>query len=290
MRCAGFILLYTLLGALGMTQTNPDWTARQSPFRIADNLYYVGSRDLAAYLVTTPQGHMLINANIQSSPPLIRESVEQLHFRWKDIRIVLNGQAHFDHVGGLAQILRETGAKAFVMEGDAELVENGGLNDFAFGDTQPFPKTHVSRVLHDGDTIALGGLVIIAHKTAGHTRGCTTFTMQTHMPGEPREKMRDVVIVGGFTALPQYRLVDKPAQKASYPGIAADFQKTFATLRALPCDIFLGAHGSYFNMAEKLKRLPKEGSGVWIDPEGYREKIDAYEAAFRALLEKQQKE
>jgi metallo-beta-lactamase class B len=278
------VLFFALTGA---AQTNPDWTAKQTPFRIADSLYYVGSRDLAVYLITTPNGHILINANLQSSPPLIRESVEALHFRWNDIRIVLNGQAHFDHVGGLAEILRETGARAFVMEGDADVVESGGKTDFAFGPEELFPKAHVSRVLHDGDKISLGGIVLIARKTAGHTRGCTTFTMRTHLPGEPEGKLRNVVIAGGLTALPQYQLVDKPGRKASYPGIAADFRKTYAIMRALPCDIYLGAHGSYFNLAEKLERLPKEGNRVWMDPKGYRKKIDGYETDFKELLDKQ---
>lgn len=229
-------------------QVDPDWTTPQKPFRIAGNLYYVGSRDLAAYLVVTSVGNILINANLDSSPPQIRASVESLGFRWKDTRILLNSQAHFDHSAGNAEVVKETGAKLMVMDGDVQTMETGDAHDFGGSDLPRFPPTHVARVLHDGDTVRLGGTVLTAHKTAGHTRGCTTWTMQVMDQGH----VRDVVIVGGFAAFNSYRLIDRPGHPASYPGILADFENGFAVERRLPCDIFLGAHGSYFGMQEKL--------------------------------------
>jgi len=252
-------------------QGHADYTTPLPAFRIADNLYYVGSRDLAAYLVTTPAGNILINANLESSPPLIRASVEKLGFSWKDTKILLNGQAHSDHMGGAAQVLRETHAQNMVMDGDADVVRSGGHKDFAFGTEGivAFPAARVDRVLHDGDTVVLGGVTLTAHRTAGHTRGCTTWTFRTHIASDPAGRMRDVVIVGGWRALTQYRLVDEPGQPASYPGIKADFDKTFATLRALPCDIFLGAHGVYFDLLPKLKRMSMEGEAAFVDPQGY---------------------
>jgi metallo-beta-lactamase class B len=262
-------------GSLLQAQANPDWTTPQKPFRIADNLYYVGSRDLAAYLVTTPAGNILINANLKSSPPQIRASVESLGFYWADTRILLNSQAHFDHAAGSAEVIRETGAKLMVMDGDARTMETGDVRDFGGRDLPTYPPAHVSRVLHDGGTVRLGGVVLTAHKTAGHTRGCTAWTMQVEDQGH----MRNVVIVGGFAALDSYRLIATPGRPASYPGIAEDFLHGFAIERKLPCDIFLGAHGSYFGMQEKLARLPKEGSSVWIDPQGYQQVIaDAQKA------------
>lgn len=281
------LLLAAFLPLAVAADDNPDWTTPVKPFQIADNLYYVGSRDLAAFLVTTPQGNILINANLPSSPPLIRRSVEQLGFRWADTKILLEGQAHFDHMGGAAEILRETRAKNFVMDGDASVSETGGRTDFAFGPKQQFAPAHVNRVLHDGDAVELGGIVLTAHKTAGHTRGCTTWTMRVHVPGEPAGKLRDVVIVGGLAALSNYQLVDKPDKPASYPGIANDFAQTFRTLRDLPCDIFLGAHGSYFDMLAKLKELPQRGEEVWIDPVGYKKAVDAGERAFEKLVRSQ---
>lgn len=270
------ILFYLWLGAVSSigAAPNPDWTAAQTPFRIAGNLYYVGSRDLASYLVVTPAGNILINANLKSSPPQIRASVEALGFRWSDTRILLISHAHFDHAAGSAQILRETGAKMMVMDGDARAVETGDLHDFAGSDLPAFPPAHLSRVLHDGDTVRLGDTVLTAHKTAGHTRGCTTWTLQVADNGRPLH----VVIVGGLYALSSYRLLGASSRPASYPGIASDFQHGFAVLDSLPADIFLGAHGSYFNMQQKLARMPKEGSAVWIDPNGYHRAITEAEA------------
>ena len=290
--------LFTLLLALRLhAEPNPEWTAPLAPFRIADNLYYVGSRDLASYLITTPAGNILINANLDTSPAQIRAGVEQLGFHWADIKIFLNSQAHFDHVGGAAQILGETHARNLVMEGDDSVMATGGHADFAFGDdiTTGFMPTRVDGVLHDGSAVTLGdpkhgGVVLIAHKTPGHTRGCTTFTFRGHVPGEPAGKLRDIVIVGGVVALPHYRLVAAAGHPASYPGIATDFEHTFATLHALPCDIFLGAHGGYFDLLPKLDRMPKEGAPVFIDPAGYQAFIADAQHDLEATLAAQRNE
>lgn len=265
---------------------NPDWTATQAPFRIAGNLYYVGSRDLASYLIVTPAGNILINANLRSSPRQIRASVERLGFRWRDTRILLNSQAHYDHAAGNAEVVRETGAKLMVMDGDVHAMETGDAHDFGGPELLPFSPIHVDRILHDGDTVKLGGTTLTAHKTAGHTRGCTTWTMQVTEAG----RKRNVVIVGGFAALDSYQLVDTPHHPASYPGILRDFLHGFAVERSLPCDIFLGAHGIYFNMQEKLARLPKEGPSVWENPAEYRHAVDAAEAAIKAKAAAERRE
>jgi metallo-beta-lactamase class B len=269
LRCVGALAMVLVCGSLLQAETNPDWTTPEKPFRIAGNLYYVGSRDLAAYLVTTSAGNILINANLNSSPPQIRASVEKLGFHWADTRILLNSQAHFDHAAGNAEVIQETGAKLMMMDGDVRAMETGDVHDFGGSDLKPFPSAHVSRVLHDGNTVRLGGVVLTAHKTAGHTRGCTAWTMQVMDEGHTR----NVLIVGGVSALSSYRLVATAGRPASYPGIAQDFLHGFAVERKLPCDIFLGAHGLYFGMQEKLARVPKEGSSVWIDPHGYQQFI-----------------
>jgi metallo-beta-lactamase class B len=270
----------------------PDWSAPLAPFQIADNLYYVGSRELAAYLVATPKGNILINANLASSPPLIRASIEKLGFRWSDTKILLNSQAHSDHMAGAAGILAQTHAENMVMEGDVDVVESGGRTDFnAKSDQfQTFASTHVDRVLHDGDTVTLGGISLTAHKTAGHTRGCTTWTLRSHLPGEPMGTLRNIVIVGAASFWSDFQLVDHPKHPASYPGIAADFRHTFATLRALPCDVFLGSHGNYFNLRGKLSRQSKNGVSVWIDPDGYKVFVDRAELAFNIAFVRQQQE
>jgi metallo-beta-lactamase class B len=289
-------LVFVLAIAPSLRADKPDWVTPLPPFQIADNLYYVGSRDLTSFLVTTPEGNILINPGLTSSPARIRASVEKLGFRWADTKIVLNSQAHFDHVAGMAQVLRETGAKDMVMDGDAAAVLTGGRADFAFGTDGilTFPPARVDRMLQDGDTVTLGdprhgGVVLTAHKTAGHTRGCTTWTLQVHIPGEPAGRLRNVVIVGGFAALSQYRLVATHGHPASYPGITDDFEATFVTLQRLPCDIFLGGHGSYFDLLAKVARLPKEGPAVFIDPAGYQAAVADARQTFEARLAAQRR-
>jgi len=282
------LLLLCCTSTLVRADTDPSWTTPIAPFQIADNLYYVGSQDLASYLVVTPKGNILINANFDSSPPQIRASVEKLGFRWTDIKILLNSQAHDDHVGGAAEVIRETHAKNMVMDGDVSVVESGGRTDFLAPSPNipTFPPAHVDRVLHDEDTVSLGDVTLTAHKTAGHTRGCTTWTMRSHLPGEPAGTSRNIVIVGGVGFWSEYHLVATPSHPVSYPGIVQDFQHTFAVLGALPCDVFLGAHGGYFDMLTKLKHYPQDGSGVFIDPKGYREFVTHAQEKFEKALSK----
>ena len=284
------VLLFFCTSILVHAGTNPEWTTPIAPFRIADNLYYVGSQDLASYLVVTSQGNILINANLVTSPPQIRASVEKLGFRWQDIRILLNSQAHGDHMAGAAEVVRETHAKNMVMDGDVSVVETGARTDFL----SPSPNihiyspVHVDRVLHDGDTVSLGDVTLTAHKTAGHTRGCTTWTMRSHLPGEPAGTMRTIIIVGGVGFWSEYHFVATPNHPVSYPGIVQDFQHTFVVLHGLPCDVFLGAHGGYFDMLTKLKHYPHDGPRVFIDPAGYRDFVADAQQTFEQALRKQQ--
>jgi metallo-beta-lactamase class B len=265
-------------------QTNPDWTTPIAPFRIAGNLYYVGGKDLASYLIVTPEGDILINSSLETSVPMIRSSLEQLGFKFTDIKVLLISHSHFDHDAGSAELIKETGAKYMVMDGDVSVVESGGATDFAYG-KDTYPPAKVNRVLHDGDEVKLGGTVLVAHKTAGHTRGCTTWTMQVTEAGRPL----NVVIVGSWNVNPGWRLVDRPGQPASYPGITADYRRTFATLKALQCDVFLGAHGAYFGMLAKLDRI-KAGAkeNVWIDTRGYQDAVAEREQAFEKELKRQE--
>jgi metallo-beta-lactamase class B len=263
-------------------QAHPDWTTPLPPFLIAPNLYYVGSRDLASYLITTPAGDILINSNLASSPPQIRHSVEQLGFHFSDIKVLLISHAHSDHASGSAAILKQTHAKYMVMDADVSTIETGGRTDFAH--FTPFPAAHVDRTLHDGGTVQLGGTTLTAHRTAGHTPGCTTWTTQVIENGKPL----NVVIVCSVTALSEYRLVSTPNHPASYPGIAQDFAHTFTTLEALPCDIFLSSHGQYFDLLDKVARMKTEGPSVFIDPQGYKRAIAQSRADFEADLARQQ--
>src|SRR5258708_13491036 len=198
-----------------------EWSEPFPPHRMIGNIYYVGSRGLAAYLITTPQGHILINSNLKTSVPLIRESIEKLGFRFDDVKILLISHAHFDHDAGSAELLKLTGAKYMVMDSDVGVVESGGKSDFQYGDdaTLLYPAPKVDRVLHDGDELKLADTTLIAHKTAGHTRGCTTWTLKMNDAG----KTYDVVIVGSPNVNPGYKLVNN----ARYPEIADDYAHEF---------------------------------------------------------------
>lgn len=274
------IVWFVLAGILP-AQTNPEWTQPFPPFKIAGNLYYVGSRDLASYLITTPQGHVLINSNLESSPPQIRESVEKLGFRFSDIKILLISHAHWDHDAGSAQLKKLTGAQYMVMDADVPVVESGGRADFQYGNVSAnrYPPAKVDRVLHDGDQVTLGGAVLTAHLTPGHTKGCTTWTMKVN----DQDKSYNVVIVGSPNVNPGYKLVNNP----QYPQIAADYEKMFRELGELPCDIFLGAHGGYFDMEAKFAKLNHGGANPFIDPHGYKSFVEQKQQAFRAELAKQ---
>ncbi len=286
-----FCLMWLIQGSL-RAAIPADWTAAQKPFQIGDNLYYVGSQGLAAYLIVTPAGNILLNANLASSPEQIRASVRELGFRWRDTKILLLSQPHYDHAAGAAEVVKETGARLMVMDGDAQAVETGDAHDFGGPGLLSYTPVHVDHVLHDGEVVRLGGVEMTAHLTAGHSRGCTTWTMETQVherPGGPVSypEVVPVVIVGGYAPLDSYRLVARPGHPASYPGIETDFEATFRELRELRCAVFLGAHGGYFDMNAKLKRMPSEGERVWIDPAGYRAMIDAAQKSFEQRLAEQ---
>lgn len=259
----------------------PEWTQPFPPFHIAGNLYYVGSADLAAYLIATPAGNILINSNLESSPSQIKESVEKLGFRFSDTKILLISHAHFDHCAGSAKVLKMTGAKYYVMDADVPVVQAGGHNDFNYGNRKDlwFPPAHVDRALHDGDTVSLGGTVLTAHKTAGHTKGTTTWTLDENEGG----KTLHVVIVGSPNVNPGYKLVGNTA----YPQIAGDYRHEFQVLKSLRCDVFLGAHGGYFDLKAKYERWKAGDHNAFIDPEGYKQYIADRQQAFETELKGQ---
>ena len=275
-----FVTLLTLAG-FATAQDHPDWTRPFPPYRIMANVYYVGSQGLASYLITTSKGHILINSNLESSIPQIRESVEKLGFKFSDIKILLISHAHWDHCAGAALLKKMTGAKYMVMDADVPVIEAGGANDFNYGNGKDtlFPPTKVDRVLHAGDEVKLGNVVLVAHLTPGHTKGCTTWTLKVMDGG----KSYNVVIVGSPNVNPGYKLVNN----TRYPQIAQDYELMFKTLQSLPCDVFLGAHGDYFGMEAKYARMHDGGPNPFIDPEGYKNYVASKEEAFRTELKKQ---
>src|SRR5262245_42766795 len=262
-------------------QANADCSEPFTPSNIAGNRYYAGSKGLAYYLIATPQGHILINSDLEKNVPLIQASVEKLGFKFTDIKILLISHAHWDHNAASDTIKKLTGAKYMVMEADVSVVESGGKTDFQYGNvpTALYATTKVDRVLQDGEEVKLGGAVLMAHLTPGHTKGCTTWTMKAQEAG----KTYNIVIIGSPNVNPGYRLVNNTA----YPQIAADYEKMFRVLKSLPCDIFLGAHGSYFDLETKYARLKESALTAFVDPEGYKKVVAEKEQAFRTELAKQ---
>jgi len=278
-----FFILALAFAAGLFAQVDPEWTEPFPPHHVIGNVYYVGSKGLASYLITTPQGNILINSSLETSVPLIRASVEKLGFHFNDTKILLISHGHWDHCAGSALLKQLTGAKYMVMEADVPVVEAGGKGDFQYGNTPGslYKPAKVDRVLHDGDQVKLGDAVLVAHLTPGHTKGCTTWTMRVR----EGSKTYHVAIVGSPNVNDGYKLVNN----ALYPKIAQDYERTFRTLRALPCDVFLGAHGSYYGMEAKFPRLKEGAPNPFVDPEGYTSYVAEREQAFRNELKKQSK-
>lgn len=268
--------------ATNATPSNADWTEPFPPFRIVGNLYYVGSKGLANYLIVTPQGNILINSDTEANVPMIKASIEKLGFKFSDTKILLISHAHWDHDAGSALIKKETGATYMVMDADVPVVESGGKADFQYGNDPKtlYPPVKVDRVLHDGDEVKLGGAVLAAHLTPGHTKGCTTWTMKVADGG----KTYNVVIVGSPNVNAGYKLVNNRA----YPQIAQDYERMWRVLKSLPCDVFLGAHGDYFGLEAKYARMKAGGPNPFIDPDGYKAYVAERESAFQTELAKQQ--
>ena len=240
------------------------------PYRIAGNLYYVGTPVLASFLVQTPEGLILINSSFEATVPAIRKSVEDLGFRFSDVKILLGSHAHIDHMEGDAVVKELTGARVMAMEEDVP----------ALRALTPGNKPHpIDRVLHDGDKVTLGGTTLVAHLTPGHSRGCTTWTMQVREGG----KTYNVVIIGSMGVNPDFILVNNTVT----PQIVEEYRRGFAVMRALPCDIPLGSHPAMYNMAEKYSKLGKVEINPFIDPDGYKAELDLEEGVFRAELERQ---
>lgn len=241
------------------------------PYKVIGNIYYVGSESLASFLFVTPQGNILLNSCFEATVPVIRGSVEKLGFKFSDIKILLGSHAHADHMQGDALVKELTGAKVMAMAEDVP----------ALMKITPEGKPHpLDRTLHDGDEVKLGDTTLVAHLTAGHTRGCTTWTTKAQEGG----KSYDVVIIGSVGVNPGYILVNNK----EVPDIAGEYERSFKLLRSLPCDVPLGSHPSMYNMQAKYAKLGK-GPNPFIDPEGYKHELDIEEHAFLEVLDKQKK-
>jgi metallo-beta-lactamase class B len=256
---------YTPRSVLARNMGAPaDQTSQFPPHKIIGNIYYVGTKMLSSFLVVTPQGNILIDSTYERNAPVIEKSVTDLGFKFSDIKILLGNHAHGDHQEGDALVKQMTGAEVVAMAEDVPALQA----------MKPGGKEHpIDRVLHDGDTVTLGGTTLVAHLTPGHTRGCTTWTTTAQENGKTYN------VMFGCSLRP-------PAVVT--PEIADEFNRAFKTVRALPCDVQLGDHGAQYNMQEKFAKLKDGAPNPFIDPASCTLEADVEEAMFHALLAEQQ--
>jgi len=253
------------------------WNRPVEPFRVVGNVYYVGVANVTSILIATPEGHILLDGGFPESAPPIAAAIAKLGFRIEDVKVLLSSHAHADHAGGLAELKRLSGARLYAGAADVPSLAAGGKGDFRWGDSLPFPPVVADVAVEDGATVELGGVTLVAHHTPGHTRGNLTWTLRVQDGG----RMLDVVIAGSMSA-PGYKLA---GAGESYPGIAADFAKSLAMLKALPCDVYLTLHGHEFGLNAKRERLAAGAmENPFADPAGYRDWLARAETALVAQM------
>lgn len=248
------------------------------PFKIIGNVYYVGASDVTSFLIVTPQGHILIDAGFSETVPQIGANVAKLGFKLEDIKILLINHAHYDHCGGAAEMKKLTGARLYASPTDAKVLEDGGASDFRFGGDPDFAfaPVKVDEILRNGQEIKLGDAVLKTYFTFGHTKGATSWTMNVADKG----KIYQTIFMSSVTTL-DYSFVNN----AKYPQVADDFTRTYQTLKNIKADVFLGAHGQFFDLlgkAEKLRAGAK--SNPFIDPKGYKKFVARVTKQFEKKL------
>ncbi len=240
---------------------SPEWSKPYQPFRIAGNLYYVGTYDLACYLITTKQGHILINTGLASSAAQIKANIETLGFKFSDLKILLTTQAHYDHMGAMAAIKKMTDAQMMVDEKDAAVSADGGSSDYAFGGTSSFEPVKADRLLHNNDTIQLGNMQLVMLHHPGHTKGSCSFLFTVK-----DEKRSYRVLIAN---MPTIVIEKKFADISAYPDIAEDYAYTLHAMKNIPFDIWLASHASQFKLHDKHKPGDTYNPDIFIDKQGY---------------------
>jgi len=251
------------------------------PFQIIGNIYYVGDTGNAVYLFTTPEGHILFDTGYPETAPIVRQSVEKLGFQMRDIKIMINGHAHVDHVGGHALVKEMTGATIAASELDAPVIESGARRgDFRGPRANPWAPAKVDRIIRDGDTVSLGGVTLTAHHTPGHTLGNLSWTTTIQDGG----RTLNVTIMPSIGVNEGVRVVNNP----NNPTIVEQYQKTFQFLKTVPCDVFLSPHGRHYGLEAKYAAMQAGAAqNPFIDPAGCRQYVEAAEARFMKQLEEE---
>ncbi len=261
------------------------WNVPLKPFRVIDNLYYVGPSGISSFLIVTPKGNILIDSGFDETVPLIRDSVTKLGFKTEDIKIILSSHAHTDHVGGHAAMKKLTGAKIMMSEADAAMLASGGTNDFTHYSSalMGYPPAHADKILRDGEKVSLGGTTLTCHLTPGHTKGCTTWTMDVTEDGQ----VHHVLFFGSTSILSGVPLINN----TNYPAIATDLEHSYKTLKTLPCDVFLAPHAGFFDLTNKAA-LVEQGvkPNPFIDPAAYKIFLKGAEQKFQDQLAREKNE
>lgn len=246
------------------------WNQPFAPFHLLGNIHYVGA-GVSSFLITTPEGSIVLDGGLPEMAPMIQKSIAELGFRVRDVKFLINSHAHYDHAGGLAALKKASGAKLVASRGDAPALRTGNADQPAVG---------VDRVIEDGETVELGGTVLTAHVTPGHTPGCTTWTTSVTDAG----KAYRVVFYCSTS------VVDRLVGNTQYPNIVADYERSFPILRALSADVFLANHAEFFDLAEKRERMKGGGPNPFIDPGELRRFVDQSEEKFREVLQRERSE
>ena len=259
---------------LNLTRKLLKWDVPAEPAKLVGPIHFVGTKGLASFLIAGSDGHVLLYSGMPGSGPMIEKSIEKLGFKPTDVKIILTGHAHIDHVGGHAYLKKATGAKIAMMREEVELFESGGKTDFQYGESKAFrfDPAKVDTVLRDEDAVKLGDIRLTAHLTPGHTKGSTTYVMKVNDGG----KSYTVVFPDGTGVNPGYRIAKNP----SYEGIADDYRKTFRILEGLMPDIWLAPHNEVYGLDAKRTKVAKDGTAAWVDPEGYKKFIATQKEKF----------
>jgi metallo-beta-lactamase class B len=276
-----FLSFFSLRASAAYSALMLEWNRPMEPFRIVDDVYYVGAENISSFLIKTSDGLILIDSGLPETAPQILANIERLGFKPEDLKFLIVSHGHYDHSGGLNALAKASKAQILAGEDDAAIIERGGLDDPQFGDKYGYPPVKVTRRLNDGDEIGLGGVVLNVFSTPGHTKGALTFTMQAKDNGKPCK-----VVFAGSVSCPDYKLVEN----SKYPDIVTDYEHTFKKMKEFPCDVFLAQHGSKFDLAKKsAKARQNPPTSPFVDAEGYKRYLAEAEKQFRELLAEQSK-
>lgn len=255
-----------------------DWSEPYPAHRVIGNLYAVGNAGLSVYLITTDDGHILVNTALQDSTAMIKNNIAALGFRLEDVKLMLTTQAHFDHVAAFAEIKALTGAQVWATPDDARVLEDGGASDAHFGECLDFqfPAVTVDRRLDDGEVIELGGLQVTTHHHPGHTEGSSSYSWTINEAGRDYR----VAIINMGSINPGKKMLIDP----TYPGVAEDFAQTFHAQKEMQVDVWVSSHGSQYNLSEKHQPGMAYDPNTFVDPDGLGQAVDALQKTFRLQL------